>query len=111
MTTITQIRKMLSDAVSQTALCGSETYYPASWRFGDHVGDASTAARGDCGQELAAEYVAGELGLHMDRDVFHDCPRIRDCADMIADALRAPAKTDTATDATDALDAYWPCSG
>ncbi len=99
MTTLKQIRNQLSDACRQTALCGSETYYPASWRFGAGVGDASTAARGDCGLEIAAEHVAASLGVHLDRYVFTGCYRQRDCADIIAAALREQAARDADVDA------------
>ena len=57
------IRQMLAECMDETSLCGSQTYYPAEWRFGVGVGDASTSARGDCRLELAAMEVARRLGI------------------------------------------------
>ena len=100
MTTLTKIRKMLSDAYRETALYGNETYYPATWRYGAGVGDASTACRGEHRRGVTSEFIAGELGLRMDFMEFEDCPRLRDCADMIANELRTQAARDAAVDLT-----------
>jgi len=37
------IRHELSKLRRQISLCGNEVYYPAVWRFGEGVGDASTS--------------------------------------------------------------------
>ena len=61
--TLMKVRKQLREAVGRTSLCGDETYYPATWRFGPGGANANTSSKGDCGLSLAAEHVARSLGL------------------------------------------------
>jgi len=95
-TTVRTIRSMLSTAYSETAFFGktNETYYPAAWTMGDGAGSASTACKYDQRRGMAAEWVASQLGLHMDYMEFADCPRLIDCATTIADALKTQAEAD-----------------
>ena len=97
--TLNQIRRSLSAAYSATwfQAATNETFYPARWSMGAGAGDASTACHYDRRRTLAAEHVAAQLRLDLD---FDDCLRLRDCADMIAAALRERAAADAAIDAT-----------
>ncbi len=101
MTTLREIREALSDAKSRTTFFPriNETYYPAAWSWGEGAGDASTSCKYDRRIQLAAEWVACEYGLHLS-GAFDDCTRLRDCADIIASALRRQNEHDEAVDAT-----------
>ncbi len=82
--TVRQIRQRLREAINETSVCGDETLYPAAWRFGEGVGDAMTAARGDCDLAVAAEHVAQVLhvGRDLSGEAFAGVTRVRDAADL-----------------------------
>ena len=93
--TLRDIRKMVSDAVRETSIGSAtgDTYYPALWAYGEGAGDAMTSGLGDCRLEVAADYVAAELGLNMPGE-FIDLTVARDAAALIAQRLRERADVD-----------------
>jgi hypothetical protein len=101
-TTLREIREMVRGAYGETGFYAgtNKTMYPAAWRYGDGAGDASTSCPYDCRLQLAAEHVAGELGLPPSSIVLDDVVRQRDAAAAIAAALREQATADAAEDAT-----------
>lgn len=101
MITLRQIREMLSEAYAETTFYArtNETHFPARWTMGDGAGDASTGCRYDRRLQQASEHIARSLGLAMDCE-FDNETRQRDCADLIAGALRKQAESDAKTDDT-----------
>jgi hypothetical protein len=102
MTTLREIRQAISDALDETTFFPrtNETYYPATWRYGEGAGGASTSTHYDRRIQLAAEHVAGEYELDMEGE-FDDLTRARDAAALIRDRLRDQAAADEAEDAED----------
>lgn len=99
--TLAQIREWVSEAKAKTTFYPrtNETYYPASWSYGRGAGDASTSCHYDHRLSLAANHVAGALGVDVEYDLM-DVTRARDAASVIAAALRAQRQADAAEDQT-----------
>lgn len=100
MATLREIRATVAEMFAQTSFFPrtNETYYPASWVYGDGADDASTSDPYDVRLTRAGQAAAREYDLVIDEWEFQDMRRQRDVADKIATALRARDATDAATD-------------
>lgn len=99
--TVAEALERVRDALAECSFFPktNETYYPASWAYGEGAGDASTSDHYDVRKSRAAEHVLEELADEQDvtlpklGEVWEDMGT-RDIARMIAAAINEAVAED-----------------